>query len=563
MIMQTLKRLTAAAVTLSVLFWAAWRSRVPAADEPLLVADDEVHRAPGFEHAGMPAVADPGASGTLQLTILDSSTKKPTFARVNVVGPDGNFYEPAGNSLAPWSLRRLGNRQGKGPFRYYGWFFYAGPGVQEIHVPPGDVRVEAWKGFEYLPTTKTISVKTGQSHEVTIPLKHAAPVAEAGWYSGDTHIHLDRRSNDDDQHCLDLAEAEDIRFAHILCMNDPRTYQPVMEQQLHPQRQGLGSDSVRQRVPYQIASGQEYRANTYGHICLIGGSRLVNADGAKTDPNNWPPFGVVADELHALGGYAFHAHGGYGKEIYADFAQRATDGVELLQFAEYRDIGLTGWYHILNSGYQFPAVGASDYPYCRALGDCRTYCYLGDKRPTFDNWNKAAAEGRSFFTTGPLLWISVEDQQLNQKLSGETVVFRGGGQLLRIRVWLQSPVAPVQELQIIEAGEVRETVTVKIEHRTQRRYWDFRVPVKASTWVAARAFTKSARGREDVEAHTNPVYISIGETSGVQRASVEWLLTRLDERIAANAARDFPQKEQLLRYLGASREALAARLAAP
>ncbi len=55
-------------------------------------------------------------------------------------------------------------------------------------------------------------------------------------------------------------------------------------------------------------------------ICLIGGSRLVDADGLKTDPNNWPPFGMVADELHGLGGFAFHAHGGYSKEIYIDFA---------------------------------------------------------------------------------------------------------------------------------------------------------------------------------------------------------------------------------------------------
>ncbi len=226
-----------------------------------------------------------------------------------------------------------------------------------------------------------------------------------GWYSGDTHIHLDRRNDGDDVRCLDLAAAEDIRFAHILCMNDPRTYQPVMEQQIHHQMQGLGKKSERRRGIYHIASGQEYRANTYGHICLVGGSRLVEADGLKTDPNNWPPFGLVADELHGIGGFAFHAHGGYGKEIYADVPLRATDGVELLQFAEYRDFGLEGWYHVLNAGYRFPAVGACDYPYCRALGDCRTYVHI-DGEASFEKWNRGAAEGRSFFTTGPILRIN-------------------------------------------------------------------------------------------------------------------------------------------------------------
>ncbi|MDG1893338.1 MAG: hypothetical protein P8J37_00360 [Fuerstiella sp.] len=53
--------------------------------------------------------------------------------------------------------------------------------------------------------------------------------------------------------------------------------------------------------------------------------------------------------------------------------QGNVDGVELLQFGVYRGIGLTHWYHMLNTGFRVPAMGACDYPACRKLGDCKTY----------------------------------------------------------------------------------------------------------------------------------------------------------------------------------------------
>src|SRR5262245_5344945 len=218
--------------------------------------------------------------------------------------------------------------------------------------------------------------------------------------SGDTHIHSSRTTPAEDERALDLVAAEDLRFGFILCMNDPRGYTGTMSRQLWPQTNGFGPDSVRKRGSSTIVSGQEYRCSTYGHICLLLHRRLVLED-ATVDPNNWPVFGEIGQQTRRLGGFSFHAHGGYAREIYADFAQGGIDGVELLQFAEYRGISLQGWYRMLNVGYRFPAVGASDYPYCRALGDSRTYVRT-EGPPGVAEWARGAAEGRSFFTTGPL-----------------------------------------------------------------------------------------------------------------------------------------------------------------
>lgn len=513
--------------------------------------EPEVHRLPGATRIGLPAVVKKDAGGTLKLKVVDAVTKQPVFCRIDVVGADGNHYEPTNNPLAPWSLHRLGNRLGKGPFRYYGWFFYCN-GTCDVALPAGTARVQVWKGFEFESVIVKPTVVKGKTVSVSVQLKRSADMAARGWYFGDTHIHLERRNKTDDQRALDLAAAEDIRFAHILCMNNPRTYKPTMDAQIWHQTQGLGKKSERFRGPYGIASGQEYRCGTFGHICFVRGSRLVDADGLKTDPNNWPVFGLVADELHSLGGYAFHAHGGYEKEIYADFAQRATDGVELLQFAVYRGIGLEGWYHILNAGFRFPAVGASDYPYCRAFGDCRTYCRLDHGKPTFESWNRAAAAGKSFVTTGPLLEVTVDG-----KHPGDTISRRTGRQELHVTVQLTSPVAPVDEITIIEGGQVRSRRKLTNADRIGPMTWKTTITVNGSTWLAVRAFAKSRAGRENVEAHTNPIYVSLDGGKPRSRKSLAWLIAKLDERIAFHAGREFTEKPKVLSYFRKSREILS------
>ena len=209
---------------------------------------------------------------------------------------------------------------------------------------------------------------------------------------------------------------------------------------------GSGPKSTRTRGVYGIASGQEYRSKEYGHICLLMHDRLI-LEGASIDPNQWPVFGVVGELTRERGGHSFHAHGGYSREIYADYVQQATDGVELLQMAHYRGIGLTGWYKILNIGYRFPAVAGSDVPYTRAAGDCRTYVYSG-VRPTFSQWVDLASEGRSFFTTGPLLLLEVDG-----KRPGEIIDVRSGeSRKLSVKLRVRCNVTPVDHLDLIVNG---------------------------------------------------------------------------------------------------------------
>src|SRR5262249_50353903 len=148
-------------------------------------------------------------------------------------------------------------------------------------------------------------------------------------------------------------------------------YAGFMEKMHTPQLLGLGARSVRRRGDCSILSGQEYRSATYGHLLLYLRDELV-FKGKSFNADAWPVFGEVGRETQAQGGIAVHAHGGYAQEIYADAALETVNAVELLQFGIYRGIGLQDWYHFLNVGYRFPILGASDWPACRTLGDCRT-----------------------------------------------------------------------------------------------------------------------------------------------------------------------------------------------
>ena len=537
----------AAAAELSGLQQASKNPLPPDADP----AEEAFIQTPaGFSQPGKPAAAPTAESATVRLTVIDDATGRPTFARVNVVGADGNYYEPDAHALAPWSLSRAGNRPGKGPIRYYGWFFYCS-GDAAVRVPAGAVRVEVWKGYEFRPELVTTHVVAGVSRAVTVTLRRSLPMADHDYYSGDTHIHLERRNPEDDERALDLLAAEDIGTGYLLCMNEPNAYAGSMRAQLIPQGRGFGPDSVRSRGPYTIVSGQEYRASTYGHICLLMHQRVV-LEGETVDPRNWPVFGLVGRETRQLGGVSFHAHGGYSQEIYADFAQRATDGVELLQFAEYRGIGLAGWYRMLNVGYRFPAVGACDYPYCRALGDSRTYVHAA-ARPDPANWARLAAAGRSFFTTGPLLLLEVDGQGPGASLrkTGK------GPHRVSVRLRARCEVAPLTHLELIVNGRaVRQLEVPRSAGLGQWLELEEPVSVAESSWIAARASSKGPTPKADAEAHTNPVYVYVNGKAPYRQDDVEWLIDRVGDQIAEVEKRTFDEKPRVLEFFHNSRSEL-------
>lgn len=520
---------------------------------------------PGFDKIGVPAIAEGPQAGRLRITVRDGRTGQSTPCRVNVVGLDGNYYEPKESHLKIYGLtgqwpkwpKGWGNRPGKAPIRYFGRFFYC-TGEATVDVPAGSVRIEAWKGFEYRPQTLSTQAVAGKTEEIELTLTQTVPMPEHGYWSGDPHIHIPREDDADERVILDLLEAEDIHFSTVLAYNEPPgSYVGSMDEMASPQLRGLGRSSILSRGDHAIVSAQEYRSGTYGHINLFMLDRLV-LEGQSLNADNWPLFGHVARKAREIGGIAFYAHGGYAKEIYADVVQGDVDGVELLQFGVYRGIGLTDWYRMLNCGFRVPALGACDYPACRKLGDCKTYVYTGrptdrPQPPEIDAWLRGMADGRSFFTTGPMLLLEVDGNGPGARIEKQG----DGPHRVTVHVRVRSEVAPVRNVQLVVNGRILKEVEVGAGEDVGR-WLEFKeqVELAESAWVAARAFSLSTLGTPDAEAHTNPVHVYVNGKAPYDRESLDGLLAQIDKQIVEQKKREFTEQAKVLAYFDRSREIL-------
>ncbi len=543
---------------------------VAAADPSVPEGESFFFTSPGSKREGQSKTAEGPQTGQLHLIVRDDVTGKPTTCRINVVGSDGDFYQPAENPLTPYSLtgewpkeQAKGNRRDKAPYRYLGRFFYS-TGDVTVAVPAGDVRVEVSKGFEFLPQSVKTTVKAGQASQLEIMVKRTAAMSNSGYFGGDPHLHLPRVTDRDDEIIFDLLEAEDIAFGTPLGYNEPAgPYTGIMEKLDYPQFRGLGASSIKSRGVVNILSGQEYRSAQYGHLNLFLRDRLV-LEGQSLNADDWPVYGLVGNETRSQGGYSFHAHGGYGLEIYADAALASVSGVELLQFGIYRGIGLEDWYQMLNTGYRFPCVGASDFPACRFLGDCRTYVWSGRtsiedaataKQPTFPEWLDAAAAGQSFVTTGPLLLLEVDG-----KRPGE-IISRPDNKSLTVatRIRVRCEVTPVKKIDLIVNGTVQKTVD--IPPALQQGAWmtvEQKLELPESSWVAARAWSTTAGGQPDAESHTNPVFVYLNGRKPYQQQSLDRWILKIDGQLEKHKVRTFAQKSKVLDYFQRARDLLLA-----
>jgi len=443
-----------------------------------------------------------------------------------------------------------GNRETKAPIRYFGKFFY-NDGRCSVKVPPGKLRVEVWKGFEYQPQTRIVALAAGERKPLELALRRSISSTDLNYWGGDLHLHFDRVSREDERVLFDLLEAEDIQYAlNLTWNNDTTTYRGTMDALSNPQR-AMGERSIGTRGDYSILSEQEYRGNVYGHMLFAMLDHLV-LPGAVHNINDWPVYGEVAKEIQAQNGYAFHAHGGYAQEVYADVVQGRVDGVELLQFGKYRGIQLEGWYHILNTGLRLPAYGASDFDACRKLGDCRTYGYHKG-RPTMRQWLDAVAQGRSFVTSGPILLVEVDGH-----LPGDTIQRTGDGPYeVRIALQARSNVAPITNVDIIVNGEVVQELNLpRDEQPSQWFRHEQTLPLNRPSWIAARAYSRSPTGTPDAESHTNPIFVNIDGNAPYHEADVDWLIAELDKQITFHEQRVFDKQHLAIRFFERSKELL-------
>src|SRR6185312_11270527 len=161
-------------------------------------------------------------SGRVQLEVKDSSSGRPTPARVGIYDSTGRAPLPSTQALLverfadkvrllpvdPRAFWPTSNRQA----------FYVS-GNYESELPAGTYELAITRGPEYRDYYGTFTVQKGQTTRVAVMLKRYADLPAEGWISGDDHIHLARDASRDLTVWTQVA-AEDVHVGNLLQMGN-------------------------------------------------------------------------------------------------------------------------------------------------------------------------------------------------------------------------------------------------------------------------------------------------------------------------------------------------------
>lgn len=428
-------------------------------------------------------------AGRLDVTILDGAAATP--ARVAVQGPQGKYYQPADG--LNYALLTRGTR-----------FFYA-DGRFSLPVPAGPVQLRICKGFEYQPLELTVDVPADKTLSRTVALKRWIDLPRLGWYSGEMHIHPADQEPADLSICL---RAEDLHVANLMASSTGFSHRCDADQFFRGRPESWPGNG------YVAYYNEEYRNNTFGHMCLINLKHYWRPTGSGSEYSieDYPPNATLLDWTHAQGGYASIAHLNIPPVQYAtpweaavDIALGKADSVDITlpNLDRSKNWALDLWYRFLNCGYRLPATCGTDAGMCYAstcqpLGNLRV-CGLIGPHFSYAGWVEAMRAGKSFVTQGPVVLLTVEGQG-----PGETIPLKPGINRLRIHAEAQSPHV-LHRLEIVANGQVVASVK---GNGTSRLVFDDTIELKQGAWVAARTESDSSWAflTRSLIAHTNPIY---------------------------------------------------------
>ncbi len=448
--------------------------------------------------------------------IIDSSTGKPTAARVHFRSPDGRYFPPYGhthevndNWFEDYGADLL---LGDTPYAYI-------DGTFQGELPVGDVYVEVSKGFEFEPIRQKINIKPGQ-RELEITLDRNSNLRKSGWVTADTHTHF---LTPETAHLE--AAAEDINIINLLAAQWGDLYTNVGD------ITGAVSGSSSEETIVWV--GSENRQHFMGHISLMGatGSPIFPmstsgpTEGYIGDPtvramSEW------ADEAHEKGGLAIVPHFPFPhSEVIAEVVLGKVDGLEIRDFhvPSMDTFAVHEWYRLMSCGYRVPAVGGTDKMSAgMPVGGVRTYAYIGDNELSHETWSDAVRAGRTYTTSGPLMDFMVEGLRPGDELS----LPESGGS---VHVTATATCAmPINKLEIVFNGKVIAEATS--DEGSKLLVIDEKLDLPGSGWIAARAVSNHVAWHVwpvNFAAHTSAVYVKAGRTDVFDSALGEYLITTM------------------------------------
>jgi hypothetical protein len=296
----------------------------------------------------------PPADAALALTVLDAATGEPVPARVGLYAADGGRMPlPSDDAI---SVHRFADEvrmqwltpKSAWPLEHRSIFHVAGR--YGAMVPEGAYDLVVSRGPEYRLHRSQVEIAAGGPNEIVVRLDRYENMPAAGWYSGESHVHL-MREQTEDLAVWNLLAAEDLYVSNLVEMgNITTTYFP----QPSWGREGTFGHAGRflvagQEDPRTVMRGHTLHWNTGVHAHLEDSFFLYH---------------TVFEKTRATGAVTGYAHRGEGFNGERGLATDVPFGlVEFIEVLQSGRINTDVWYSFLNLGFRVSPAGGADYPY--------------------------------------------------------------------------------------------------------------------------------------------------------------------------------------------------------
>ena len=416
-----------------------------------------------------------------------------------------------------------------------------------VDLPPGRYTIRAERGKEWLPQEGPVEVGHGPT-EVVLRLRRWVNMAEAGWYSGDTHVHRTVHE------LRNLLLAEDLNVALPLSYWVTKAYQPPSKSDARPQAIAVDKTHVIYPVntEYEIFSVGRKR-HTLGAVFILGhrtpfalGAPPVGPIAEKArhegalldlDKHSWPwslmLVPVMKVDLFELANNHIWRTDFHFRQWTADAvppAWKLDRDARGLTERGWVDFGFRTYYALLNCGFRMrPTAGTASGVHPVPLGFGRVYVHL-DGEFSYAKWMKGLAAGRSFVTTGPMLLVEVDGRPPGWAIAAKSP------KTCRISGVAHSA-RPLRSIEIIVNGEVAKQLEASnrtTEAGSHTSAFEADLKIAGSSWIAVRAFEEHPGGRFRF-AHSSPVHVEIpGKPLRPRRHEIDYFVQRMQQELKRN-----------------------------
>ncbi len=409
------------------------------------------------------------------------------------------------------------------------------------------------KGKEYLPVQREIESVQGE-FDCIVELKRWCAPNAAGWYSGDTHLHRTV------QELKNVLLAEDLNVALPLTSwvtfsdRPPANGDKNLEDSQLSELVAVDSTHViwPRNTEYEIFTVGK-KQHTLGALFVLGHrqrleqtvppwSNVIEAM-TKTEPQvlfdmdklDWP-FAMLLPSLAPNALYELANNHVWRTQFafrqwnsFAPAFMQPPYGTQEGGHRQWLDYTHQMYYILLNCGLRLPpTAGTANGVHPVPAGFGRVYVYLPNGFQ-FDAWMEGLRSGRSFVTTGPILFATA-----NEKHPGE--VFKRSGedkQPIRLKMQVQSQ-QPLLYGEVIVNGQPLQLLRANNSPMKDGGYSslvDFELLPERSGWFAIRFWESQPDGQVRF-AHTAPWYVEIGnQPVQLERYEKAYLVERMQREI--------------------------------